>query len=116
MQLALAPLAAAIAAGNAVMLKPSEYTPRTSDLLAGLCGDVFERDVVSVIRGGAEVGEAFVRRLLNAAYGISDTELADLRRVGFRILPQTGNRGPLCGSQIDHALPCTHLLRPGVDA
>src|SRR5204863_3745431 len=27
-----------------------------------------------------------------------------------------GNRGPLCGSQIDHALPCTHLLRPGVDA
>ena len=40
-QLALMPLVAALAAGNRVMLKPSELTPRTSALLAELVGKYF---------------------------------------------------------------------------
>ena len=57
--LALSPLAAALAAGNRVMLKPSEYTPATSALLAQLLGDTFPADQVAVVTGGAEVGAAF---------------------------------------------------------
>jgi coniferyl-aldehyde dehydrogenase len=57
--LALAPLAAALAAGNRVMLKPSEYTPATSALLAQLLREAFPAEQVAVAIGGAEVGAAF---------------------------------------------------------
>jgi coniferyl-aldehyde dehydrogenase len=57
--LALAPLAAALAAGNRVMLKPSEYTPATSALLTRLLGENFPDDQVAVVTGGADVGAAF---------------------------------------------------------
>jgi coniferyl-aldehyde dehydrogenase len=58
-QLALAPTAAALAAGNRVLIKPSEYTPASSELLKRLCADVFDDTVVDVILGGPEVGDAF---------------------------------------------------------
>jgi len=57
--LALMPLAAALAAGNHVMLKPSELTPRTSDLLKVLLADIFPEDRVSVVLGGPDVASAF---------------------------------------------------------
>lgn len=57
--LALIPLATAIAAGNHVYLKPSEHTPRTSAFLRDLLAEVFPDDRVAVAIGGAEVGAAF---------------------------------------------------------
>lgn len=57
--LALVPLATAIAAGNHVFLKPSEHTPRTSEWLRALLADVFPADRVAVAIGGPEVGAAF---------------------------------------------------------
>ena len=59
--LAIGPLVAALAAGNRVMLKPSEYTPRTSALLQRLLADALGPDVVAVITGSAEIGAAFSR-------------------------------------------------------
>ena len=60
-QLALIPLADAIAAGNHVLLKPSEHTPRTSELLARLLSEVFPAERVSVVQGDGVVGAAFSR-------------------------------------------------------
>ncbi|MGV8931770.1 MAG: coniferyl aldehyde dehydrogenase [Luteimonas sp.] len=57
--LALIPLATAIAAGNHVYLKPSEHTPRTSAWLRDLLAKVFPADRVAVAIGGAELGAAF---------------------------------------------------------
>ncbi|MET0807171.1 MAG: coniferyl aldehyde dehydrogenase [Pseudoxanthomonas sp.] len=57
--LALIPLATAIAAGNHVYLKPSEHTPNTTDFLRGLLAEVFPADRVAVAAGGAEVAGAF---------------------------------------------------------
>ena len=57
--LALVPLATAIAAGNHVFVKPSEHTPRTSAWLKSLLADVFPADRVAVALGGAELGAAF---------------------------------------------------------
>ena len=57
--LALIPLATAIAAGNHVYLKPSEHTPRTSEFLRALLAEVFPAERVAVALGGAEVGAAF---------------------------------------------------------
>jgi len=51
-QLALAPAIAAIAAGNTVVIKPSELTPNTSQLLENIISKVFQREHVSIIQGG----------------------------------------------------------------
>jgi len=58
-QLALSPAAAALAAGNRVLLKPSELTPRTSDLLRDIVRGEFDENVFAVITGGVELGQAF---------------------------------------------------------
>ncbi len=57
--LALIPLATAIAAGNHVYLKPSEHTPRTSAFLRELLAAVFPADRVAVAIGAADVAAAF---------------------------------------------------------
>lgn len=57
--LSLSPVAGAIAAGNRVMLKPSEWTPKTSALLAELASEAFEPDEFAVFEGGIETGRAF---------------------------------------------------------
>ncbi|HNV08995.1 MAG TPA: coniferyl aldehyde dehydrogenase [Dokdonella sp.] len=57
--LGLVPLVTAIAAGNHVMLKPSEYTPHTSRALTELFAEVFPPERVSVVEGGAELAARF---------------------------------------------------------
>jgi aldehyde dehydrogenase (NAD+) len=51
-QLCIAPLVAAIAAGNCVMIKPSELTPQTSHLVAELIGATFDEAEIAVVEGG----------------------------------------------------------------
>ena len=57
--LALIPLATAIAAGNHVYVKPSEHTPRTTEFLHSLLAEVFPADRVAVAAGAADVAGAF---------------------------------------------------------
>ena len=59
--LAISPMAAALAAGNRVMIKMSEFTPRTGELLAELVAKHFAADEVSVVLGDAAVGAEFAR-------------------------------------------------------
>lgn len=58
-QLTLGPAAAALAAGNRVMIKPSEITPRTSAVLAEAVQAGFAADEMAVVQGGADVARAF---------------------------------------------------------
>lgn len=58
-QLAIGPAVGAIAAGNRVMLKPSEFTPRLSALLEVLVARHFSPDEVAVVTGDAKAGKAF---------------------------------------------------------
>ena len=57
--LSLIPLVTAIAAGNHVFLKPSEYTPRTNTFLSELLSAVFPADRVALALGGPDVAAAF---------------------------------------------------------
>lgn len=59
-QLAIAPLIAAVSAGNTAMLKPSEKTPHTSAVLKKLLAAVFSDDEVALFEGGPEVAEALL--------------------------------------------------------
>ena len=58
-QLSLGPVITALAAGNRVMLKPSELTPQTSALLAELIGKAFAPDELCVVQGDGSVAAEF---------------------------------------------------------
>jgi aldehyde dehydrogenase (NAD+) len=59
-QLALAPMIGAIAAGNAVVLKPSEVSAHTSNALAHLLPEYLDRDAIAVVEGGVEETKALL--------------------------------------------------------
>ena len=56
-QLSLTPLIGAIAAGNAVIIKPSELAPATSSVLKELIDSVFPQNMASVIEGDADIAK-----------------------------------------------------------
>lgn len=58
-QLCIIPAITAFAAGNSVMVKNSEYTERTSELLATLAERYFDRSEAAFFTGGPEVGQEF---------------------------------------------------------
>lgn len=55
----LGPLVTALASGNRVMIKMSEYSPRCTEVLRKLLGELFRLDQVAVFGGDVEVGRAF---------------------------------------------------------
>lgn len=57
--LSFGPLMQVLAAGNRAMIKPSEFTPATSDRMRELIADAFGEDEVAVITGGPDVAQAF---------------------------------------------------------
>lgn len=57
--LSMGPLVAALAAGNRVMIKMSEFTPETSALIEQLIHATFPKDLVSVVNGDASVATEF---------------------------------------------------------
>lgn len=59
--LTFSPLAGVFAAGNRTMIKPSEFTPASSELMARMFRTAFDETEVAVVTGGPAVGEAFSR-------------------------------------------------------
>jgi len=53
------PLAQVLAAGNRAMIKPSEFTPATSEVIAEMIAEAFDPKEAVVFTGGPEVGQAF---------------------------------------------------------
>src|SRR6185503_2663260 len=58
--LIIAPLIAAIAAGNCSIVRPSEKVPATNRVLARILADVFDESEVAVVEGDAAVAEALL--------------------------------------------------------
>lgn len=56
------PLAAAIAAGNCAILKPSEYTPHTSALMKQMVEELFPENEVALFEGDKDVAEILLRQ------------------------------------------------------
>ena len=61
LQLTIAPLIGAIAAGNCAILKPSELTPETSKLIAELISKTFPAEYISVVQGDAETTQSLLK-------------------------------------------------------
>jgi len=99
--LAIQPMAAAIAAGNRVLLKPSEVTARTSAVLARAISEHFAPEEVAVVTGGVETGIAFSKLPLNHLLFTGASSVvaprADLRAAARRIATaRLANSGQIC--------------------
>jgi coniferyl-aldehyde dehydrogenase len=108
--LALQPLATAIAAGNRAMIKPSEYTPATSDLLARMLAEAFPREQVAVVIGDASVGQSFAALPFDHLMFTGSTVVgrAVMRAASENLTPVTlelGGKSPVIvdkGHALDH--------------
>ncbi|MCV9926144.1 aldehyde dehydrogenase [Flavobacterium sp. LS1R49] len=61
-QLALCPLISAVAAGNKVILKPSELTPKTAEIITEIIQKTFHINHVEVVQGGVEVSQSLLAK------------------------------------------------------
>lgn len=75
LQLALAPLVGALAAGNVAVVKPSELAPATSHVIAQLVRDTFDERLVAVFEGGIEVSKALLARAWDHVFFTGGTEV-----------------------------------------
>ncbi len=60
--LSISPLIGALAAGNTVVLKPSELSPNTSKIIVKLIENVFPKEYVSVVEGGISVSQELLSK------------------------------------------------------
>ncbi len=89
LSLALVPAVEALAAGNSVMIKISESTPRTSGLLESLVARYFRAEEMAAISGGVEMSRAFAALPWDLLFFTGGSE------VGRKILAATaGNLTP----------------------
>ena len=63
--LTISPLIYAIAAGNAVMVKPSEFTPNTSKVVKDLLNEIFQENEIAVIQGDYHVSTELLKLKFN---------------------------------------------------
>jgi coniferyl-aldehyde dehydrogenase len=105
--LALTPLATAIAAGNRALLKPSELTPATTELMAKTLRDIFPEEQVAVVVGGPEVGAAFSALPFDHLLFTGSTNVgrAVMRAAAENLVPVTLELGGKSPAIIDHGYP-----------
>lgn len=78
--LLLCPLAAALAAGNAVVAKPSELSPATASVLTRNLPDYLDRDAFAIFEGGPDVSTALLERRFDHIFFTGST------RVGYIVM------------------------------
>ena len=62
MFLTFSPAASIFAAGNQIMLKPSEYTEQSASLMKELCDSAFDEEEFATLLGGPDVGATFTQQ------------------------------------------------------
>ncbi|MBP0939639.1 coniferyl aldehyde dehydrogenase [Pseudomonas sp. 20GA0148] len=105
--LAIGPLTGALAAGNRVMLKLSESTPATGELLKRLFGRIFPEDLVTIVQGEAEVGMAFSRLPFNHLLFTGATSVGRhvMRAAAENLTPVTLELGGKSPAIVSHDVP-----------
>lgn len=77
-QLLLAPLCGALAAGNCALLKPSELAPATSNILARLLPEYLDPDAVAVVEGDADTTTALLEQRFDHVFFTGGTRVAKI--------------------------------------
>ena len=97
-QLALAPVVAAVAAGNTVVVKPSEVCPAVESVLTKIIAEAFPEEWVSCATGGVEVSEALLALDFDFVFFTGSTavgKMVDTQLAG-RLIPRVMELGGKC--------------------
>jgi coniferyl-aldehyde dehydrogenase len=115
-QLTFAPLAGIFAAGNRTMIKPSEFTPQTSALMAKMFAEAYSEEEVAVFTGGPEVGSAFSTLPFDHLLFTGATSIAKhvMRAAAENLVPVTlelGGKSPvIIGEDADIELTAANVM------
>ena len=98
--LTFAPLAGVFAAGNRAMIKPSEFTPRTSELMVRMFRSAYDETEVAVFAGGPDIGAAFSKLPFDHLLFTGATSIAYhvMRAAAENLVPTTlelGGKSPV---------------------
>lgn len=103
-QLAMCPLIGAIAAGNCVVLKPSEFTPATNQILKKIIAEVFQPYYVHVVEGDGKVAAALLDEPVDYVFftgGIS-TGKEVMKKAAEHLIPVTLELGGKSPTIVDY--------------
>jgi len=114
--LTFGPLAGALAAGNRAMIKPSEFTPATSELMAFMIQEAFDESELAVVNGGPDVGAAFTQLAFDHLVFTGATSIGKhvMRAAAENLVPVTlelGGKSPvIVGRTADPVKAATRIL------
>jgi aldehyde dehydrogenase (NAD+) len=99
-QLCLSPFIGAIAAGNRVVVKPSEFAPKTSSIIKILLNTVFKPDEVQVVEGGVEETQILLKQKFDYIFFTGSTSVGKvmMKAAAEHLTPVTlelGGKSPL---------------------
>jgi len=115
-QLTFGPLAGIFAAGNRAMIKPSEFTVETSELMKNVFAEEFDEEEVAMFTGGPEVGSAFSRLPFDHLIFTGATSVAKhvMRAAAENLVPVTlelGGKSPvIIGRSADLKLAANNIM------
>lgn len=102
--LTLEPLIGAIAAGNCCIIKPSAYSPATSDVIKAMISDIFPEEYVAVVLGGRKENSALLDQKFDYIFftgGVSVGKLV-MEKASNHLTPVTLELGGKSPCIIDH--------------
>ncbi|MBV1920262.1 MAG: coniferyl aldehyde dehydrogenase [Pseudomonadales bacterium] len=105
--LAIGPLLPALAAGNRVMIKMSEFTPRTSEAFKQMIAEIFPEDHVAVVTGEADIAMAFTKLPFNHILFTGSTSVGKhvMRAAAENLTPVTLELGGKSPAIISESFP-----------
>ena len=115
-QLTFSPLAGIFAAGNRTMIKPSEFTAQTSELMKELFAAAYDEEEVAVFTGGPDVGGAFSRLPFDHLLFTGATSIARhvMKAAAENLVPVTlelGGKSPvIIGKSADMKMAATNIM------
>lgn len=114
--LTFTPLAGIFAAGNRTMIKPSEFTAQTSELMKECFAESFDEEEVAVFTGGPDVGGAFSRLPFDHLLFTGATSIAKhvMKAAAENLVPVTlelGGKSPVViGRSADMELAASNIM------
>ncbi len=112
-QLAIAPLSAAIAAGNVCVVKPSELTPHTTKIIAQLIQDSLPQDVAITVQGDASVASELLRHAWDHVFFTGSTRVGKIvaKACAEHLTPMTLELGGKSPAIIDETANIKHAAK-----
>jgi aldehyde dehydrogenase (NAD+) len=103
--LTLGPLVSAIAAGNCVMIKPSELTPHSSSLMKKMIGELFDESEVALIEGDATVATEILKLPFNHIFFTGSPQIGKvvMRAAAEHLASVTLELGGKCPTIVDES-------------